>query len=703
MGSLEFRFGNGILRNYNSADYYTENVVVPDKIKIIKTYAFKYGDMSSIEFNNDLERIEDFAFYNCKYLKTIIIPKTLKQINGKTIYKAPSLSSIIFKDDSIFSFCDNYIFNKKENIFEALFYLIEGIFNVPSFIKKINSYAFFRCEQLSEIILNEGLEEINSFAFSGTPLKEIKIPKSVKHISPYAFEECVTLEQILVDKDNPYFTSIGGVLYSKDLTSLIAVPKSKEDSLIMPDSVTHIYKDAFYFCMVSDIYLSKNLTETTEINELKDERGLFEGCTNLLFIKPGNPKFKISFDMFKIHGSSPYYTPLATSSLQRFFFQLPNFYPSQLTPYYQKQALSMILPNLMKKSAKNKDLESAWYKYIKRNASKFFDDILEDKKYFDFVIREKLLTLKDTKLLIELTTQKKLIEKTSSLLEYQNKTYSIDEIVKDQMKELSVDTTSKSYIRKSFGLRLIKNETEYEIISYKGKDTIVIVPDNIEGKPVTSIADGAFSPTYRGIKEEIRNLRRNITSITLPDTITRIGNRCLWDLSSLTSLTLSKGLKEIPCSEFNFHKQSFIKGCTNLTSLVIPEGVEIIGNHAFSDYQSNLKHITLPSTLKTINEYSFYDCRSLEELDIPEGVTTIQRDALDSCKGIKKLTIPSTVEKLGDYSISYLEHVEVTINNPSLKFTDTSFWNCKQTTFIVDANSETETLCKKYKLRFRIK
>ena len=81
-------------------------------------------------------------------------------------------------------------------------------------------------------------------------------------------------------------------------------------------------------------------------------------------------------------------------------------------------------------------------------------------------------------------------------------------------------------------------------------------------------------------------------------------------------------------------------GCTQLTSLWIPEGVKRIGDYAFWKCE-NLTEIRLPQTLTTIGARAFLDCRSLTSIVIPEGVTEIGEGAFWGCSHLTKLTLPS--------------------------------------------------------------
>ena len=111
-----------------------------------------------------------------------------------------------------------------------------------------------------------------------------------------------------------------------------------------------------------------------------------------------------------------------------------------------------------------------------------------------------------------------------------------------------------------------------------------------------------------------------LTSIALPDNITRI------------------------------EREAF-RSCEALTSIVIPYGVTYIGQYAFSSC-TNLSYVGLPSTLTTLDSFAFDNCSSLEYIVLPEGLRTIDWYAFTH-SGLKNIVIPSSVTRIGADSFSY--------------------------------------------------
>lgn len=109
---------------------------------------------------------------------------------------------------------------------------------------------------------------------------------------------------------------------------------------------------------------------------------------------------------------------------------------------------------------------------------------------------------------------------------------------------------------------------------------------------------------------------------------------------------------------------------TYITDIMLPEGIESIGNDAFWGC-SNLSAISLPSTLKEIHFGAFVACNSLESIVIPEGVKKIDAQVFGQCSALTQVTIPSTVESIGRLAFAYCESLEEIVIPANVKSIDT--------------------------------
>ena len=113
-------------------------------------------------------------------------------------------------------------------------------------VTSIGKYAFYSCDNLTEVSLPDSLESIGVQAFGACySLPYINIPSGVIFIDMTTFNDCTSLRSIYVSSANPYFSSHNGILYTKSKTKLIRCPSAKADVNI-PSTVTIIDDYAFY-------------------------------------------------------------------------------------------------------------------------------------------------------------------------------------------------------------------------------------------------------------------------------------------------------------------------------------------------------------------------------------------------------------------------------------------------------------------------
>ena len=157
---------------------------------------------------------------------------------------------------------------------------------LPEGLESIGEMAFYGCESLAEITLPESLTVIGSNAFCGcSSLTEINIPANVAEIGAYAFDTTENITAFSASPDNAVYTVQDGVLFDKDMTTLIKYPESRPDTAYtVPDSctviadwafigtqfleqidlnnVTSIGEDAFYYCVsLKSVTIPEGVTE----------------------------------------------------------------------------------------------------------------------------------------------------------------------------------------------------------------------------------------------------------------------------------------------------------------------------------------------------------------------------------------------------------------------------------------------------------
>ena len=228
---------------------------------------------SSYTFPNTVEKILGYGAFEYAYnLTDIIIPNSVKYI-----------------DDYTFEDCVNLTHIK-----------------LPETYYVLNTGLFQGCKSLKNIELPESLEAIEWRAFANSGLERIFIPKNVNQIADSAFRDCAELKEFDVDSSNSYYADVDGVLFNKDLTTLINYPLANDCAVYsVPSSVKIIADNA---CDASWVDEEKQLPKLRKLilpgNLEVIGHMAFEGCANLEEIKIGDKIREIGGFAF---GNTKYY------------------------------------------------------------------------------------------------------------------------------------------------------------------------------------------------------------------------------------------------------------------------------------------------------------------------------------------------------------------------------------------------------------
>ena len=223
---------------------------------------------------------------------------------------------------------------------------------------------------------------------------------------------------------------------------------------------------------------------------------------------------------------------------------------------------------------------------------------------------------------------------------------------------------------------------------------------------VTSIGDRAFESCSSLTSVKIPNSVISIgdrafescsslTSVKIPNSVISIGDRAFESCSSLTTLIISESVTSISDSAFagcssittliipesvTSISDSAFAGCSSITTLIIPESVTSIGNSAFEDC-SSLTLLTIPNSVTSIGDRAFYKCSSLTSLTIPDSVTSIGNSAFEDCSSLTLLTIPNSVTFIGSSAFRKCSSLtSLTIPNSVTFIGDSAFSWCKSLT-----------------------
>ena len=160
----------------------------------------------------------------------------------------------------------------------------------------------------------------------------------------------------------------------------------------------------------------------------------------------------------------------------------------------------------------------------------------------------------------------------------------------------------------------------------------------------------------------------NITEITLPQSITSIGENAFDNCCNLVNINIPSNVCHISDDTFS--------NCHNLANVTIPNNVESIGDNAFANC-SSLTDIIIPNQVVSIGNGTFYNCTSLNNIFIPNGVLTIGDDAFGGCDMLVDVVVPNTVTSIGNGTFANCSKLE----NLTIPFVGASIDEIEDTNF----------------------
>ena len=234
-------------------------------------------------------------------------------------------------------------------------------------------------------------------------------------------------------------------------------------------------------------------------------------------------------------------------------------------------------------------------------------------------------------------------------------------------------------------------------------DTELVIPEIYNGKPVTEIAENAFSG------------KRRVTEITFPETIRKVGKDAFLNCGRLSKIDIHdlsawlnidfKGTIGSNTKEYKL----YLNG-KQVTDVIIPNGMEMIKPNVFSGC-AGLKSVTIPNSVITIGSAAFAGCIDLEfvkfgnsvqnisvfaflgcgfkEIEIPDSVTTIEQFAFAGCEDLKSVVIGNNVTHIGMSAFQYCTNLlSVTISESLSVMDNLAFYSCNKLADIYIKNIE---------------
>ena len=564
---------------------------------------FYLGDAEEITIpelyqGKPVTRVDTGAFAYAKNLKKITFPNTISQLGDQAFYDNETIEEVYIPDSvydfgsGVFEGCTHL---KKVRLPNGLVTLPESTFEgcsaltdveLPSTVTKIGESAFEGCTSLASIAFPAGIAALGDSAFQESGLVEVTLPNSVTEMGDYVFRECASLATVVWNKTLTAIpestfrecTSLKEFAFPSTLTTIgdSAFYEAGLTSLQLPDTITSIGRSAFEG--------NEGLTSVKWTKGIKSvPASVFSSCTNLTSITDFDEVTEIGRNAFEFTGfkildhTNVFASPVLTSVANYAFMSMPNL-TSVTVPGNVKTFAARVFQN-------NKLLSTVTFQEGVESLGEnlFYNCASLRTVSFPNSLRKYGSTGSSASGLFLGSPNIESIDLGDGTDDY----ISIDGVVYSKDKALLLEYPSGN------------SRTSYQV----AKETKTIAKGAfqyaknltaIDLESVTKISSRAFGDTAFGGA----NPSAGLVSLTTPASLTDLESYSLAYMTKLQTLDLSqsKSLTQL--------LSSVAINCTALTTVKLPDTLTKIGSGAFN-YDTALTSINLPLTLESVGSGAF--------------------------------------------------------------------------------------------------
>ena len=584
--------------------------------RYFENYTHVPVSLENVVISGDVEKIENFAFYNCHNLKSV---------------KFDKITSLTIIGQNAFNGCGKLI-----------------SINIPDSVISVGYLAFNNCSKLSEVTFGQQsrLMDIMDCAFKNCiSLRQMAIPNTLISMGNDAFLGCDNMERISLPFTGagwgdivhfgyifgaPYYSSQGDYI-PKSLKEVIITGETSIEqhafngctnltTVIMLGKVTSIKEYAFFRC--------SNLTNITISDSvISIKQAAFEGCDEVIQVENGVnyvDKWVVGYD------NTVKQVTLRKDTVGIADQAFHTYYSSSdtLTDITVTNNVSVIGYRAFANTKLNN---------ISFEANSQLECIGE-KAFYNCRYLNKIVI-------------------PESVMRIGKDAFSgCENLIQSENGAKYVDKWAVGYVGSGYTEYLLRNDT-VGIADYACKDGGVLLETLPES--VKSIGDYAF-------------YNCSIGRVIIPDGVNYIGNHAFERCSQLCEVILPKSATctigdyafancclweiEIPgniisIGDYAFEGNSFMEGIT------LSEGISNIGAYAFSG--CNMIDITIPNSVVTIGVGAFSNCYDLSSIDIGKNVISIGALAFSNCYDLTSIIIPDSVVKIGSqaFGCEYLTNI----------------------------------------------
>ena len=637
-------------------------------------------DIKSVVIESGVTSIGDYAFRGCTSLTSVTIPCSVTNINYEAFYGCSSLTSI----------------------------------TIPNGVTTIDDQAFCECSGLTSITIPDGVTSIGDLAFYGCPsLERVYIPNSVTEIdtSTFGYYQEFKDNVLYINKVNELkiycYAGSAAEEYAKDNDFEYILLHEAERVEAKPVTCTADGNieywtdgDKFY----SDEQLTNEITKASTVIIATGHK--FRDWTTIS-TDTVNDTETLQRSCSVCGEKETKTVPISNPTLNNFKFENNTDGTAAVTNYTGNDE-TVVIPE---KTADGKTItkigDNAFESCSSLKAVTIPAGINTiEKNAFDSCTNLESVIIPDSVTYIEeyaffncpnlksVTIPKSVV----SIGDYAFGFDSYHDRVEFFLISCYCDTAGETYAKNNnLSYDLLDNNYEtgsdgpfdymeledgtVELTKYNRFEYNVTIPSMLGSKKVTSIGKGAFLGEYNLTSLTIPDgvtkigdeafLNTPLRSLTIPDSVISIGNKAFYQ-TSLTSITIPQNVKSIGSEAFYY--------CPNLQSVTILGSVESFGGRAFFNciglksisfgnniknigYESfaqcsSLERVNIPGNIKNIDQKAFANCSQLINVTLEKGVETIGRQAFDGCFALKSIIMQEGVTSIGDMAFYYCSSLE---------------------------------------------
>ena len=712
------------------ANSYIRTAELPSSVASMGVDCYSNSRLSALTFheNSALAEIPKYAFSGCYYLKNVTVPSSVIKI-GDSAFISTSLNSLTFAEGSklnvigvsAFEGCPLTTVEFPASVtiigpcaFSNCRDLKTVTWESGSNLTSINHTAFEYCTALKSITLPDSLTEVGYRAFFGSGLEELTIGANLIDLGDGAFSGCRSLQNISVSEENLNYTSVDGVVFSKDNTVLCMFPAGRSGSYTVPAYTVRIANYAFAeTTALTDVELNAGLTEisgyafsqctalntpTLPASLITIGENAFEYCASMsgtlsipksvisigrfaffedyaltgIILEPESELSRIGYGTFGYCGITDFTVPGTVSSMgQEVFVGCKNLLTVTFEADSQLEAIAAwtfsgadeLRQITFEEGSQLKLLEARsleGLRKLERVTLEYCTQLTTIDNYaFQHCVSLTEVTLPDS--LTEIGRYAFNGCKSLSRVDLPEGITFIGRYAFNNTNDLNV------YFSASVLPLYLEENWDYGINGYYVSTAEVVTSGNWQ---YALTDDGKASiVAYAGSDA-------NIVLTTMDGhEIVSIGGYAFADNTALQSITLPDTLQGV--------YQYAFKGTTGLQSITIPASVAIIDNGAFQGSAISAITFAEGSALVNLGRYAFADTANLTSVAIPDGVDAI-RDYAFQNSALQEISFGenSALTEIGRYVFKSSALKRITLPAGVMKIDYDAFYSCTSLTSV---------------------